>query len=147
VNEPVVFEGLDALRGEVADAAELRAAVFFDVRAGGRDVVELSDRRSRIARESVNLDLIAARGLGALGLPVDDDRLRIDRAAVVLVQPNHLALVVALRVHLHHRLEPALFRLLIEDAVEVVAGLVARVERDGRAELEFGEAICESTIT
>jgi len=101
----------------------------------------------RIARESVNLDLIAARGLGALGLPVDDDRLRIDRAAVVLVQPNHLALVVALRVHLHHRLEPALFRLLIEDAVEVRAGLVARVERDGRAELEFGEAICESTIT
>jgi len=65
----------------------------------------------------------------------------------VLVQPNHLALVVALRVHLHHRLEPALLGLLIEDAVEVVARLVARVERDGRAELEFGEAICESTIT
>jgi len=74
VDEPVVFEGFDALRGEVADAAELRAAVFLDVRAGGRDVVELSDRRSRIAREGVNLDLLAAPGLGALRLPVDDDR-------------------------------------------------------------------------
>lgn len=139
VNQPVVFERVDAFAGHAHDAADLRRAVLLHVRPGGREVVEPLDRLS-LAREDFDVDLFAGLGLRGLWLPVQHDRLRFDRTPVVLVEPDHLALVVALRPRLEAQSEPTLLAVLtlnplVEHLVEVADRLVAAVEGDGRVEL------------